>query len=128
MLKRTFLSSLVLCLALLPAVVWAQKGTIKIAVQAPLSGEQAALGEHVKLGAQLAVEEATKSFKALGFDLVFVPYDDQAKPEVGVANARNIVADPNVLVLVGHFNSGVALPSSEVYKDAMLAMISPARR
>jgi branched-chain amino acid transport system substrate-binding protein len=27
---------------------------------------------------------------------------------------------------VGHFNSGVALPSSEVYKDAMLAMISPA--
>jgi branched-chain amino acid transport system substrate-binding protein len=31
-----------------------------------------------------------------------------------------------VLVLVGHFNSGVALPASEVYKDAMLAMISPA--
>src|SRR5262244_307222 len=110
----------------LPATVWAQKRTIKIAVQAPLSGEQAALGEHIKLGVQLAVEEATKSFKALGFDLVFVPYDDQAKPEVGVANARNIVADPNVLVLVGHFNSGVALPSSEVYKDAMLAMISPA--
>jgi branched-chain amino acid transport system substrate-binding protein len=87
--------------------------------------EQAALGEHVKLGAQLAVEEAAKSFKALGYDLLFVPYDDQAKPEV-VANARNIVADPDVLVLVGHFNSGVALPASEVYKDAMLAMISPA--
>jgi branched-chain amino acid transport system substrate-binding protein len=28
--------------------------------------------------------------------------------------------------MVGHFNSGVALPASEVYKDAMLAMISPA--
>ena len=104
----------------------AQKGTIKIAVQAPLSGEQAALGEHIKLGAQLAVEEASKAFKTLGYDLVLVPYDDQAKPEVGVANARNIVADPDVLALVGHFNSGVALPASEVYKDAMLAMISPA--
>jgi branched-chain amino acid transport system substrate-binding protein len=125
-LKRIFLSMLLLLSVSVPGTVWAQKGTIKIAVQAPLSGEQAALGEHVKLGAQLAVEEATKPFKALGFDLVFVPYDDQAKPEVGVANARNIVADPNVLVLVGHFNSGVALPSSEVYKDAMLAMISPA--
>lgn len=109
-----------------PATASAQKGTIKIAVQAPLSGEQAALGEHVKLGAQLAVEEAVKTFKTLGFDLVFVPYDDQAKPEVGVANARAIVADPDVLALVGHFNSGVALPASEVYKDAMLAMISPA--
>jgi branched-chain amino acid transport system substrate-binding protein len=108
------------------APAWAQKGTIKIAVQAPLSGEQAALGEHIKLGAQLAVEESVKAFKALGYDLVLVPYDDQAKPEVGVANARNVVADPNILVMVGHFNSGVALPASEVYKDAMLAMISPA--
>ena len=124
--KQFFLFSLLLFVALLPGSLWAQKGTIKVAVQAPLSGEQAALGEHVKLGAQLAVEETTKSFKALGFDLIFVPYDDQAKPEVGVANARNIVADPDVLVLVGHFNSGVALPASEVYKDAMLAMISPA--
>jgi branched-chain amino acid transport system substrate-binding protein len=124
--KRILLFILPVLSFFLPTPLWAQKGTIKIAVQAPLSGEQAALGEHVKLGAQLAVEEASKQFKTLGFDLVFVPYDDQAKPEVGVANARNIVADPNVLVLVGHFNSGVALPSSEVYKDAMLAMVSPA--
>jgi len=113
-------------LAALPATSWAQKGKIKIAVQAPLSGEQAALGEHIKLGAQLAVEESVKAFKALGYDLALVPQDDQAKPEVGVANARNMVADPEVLVIVGHFNSGVALPASEVYKDAMLAMISPA--
>jgi branched-chain amino acid transport system substrate-binding protein len=125
--SRKIVSFLLFISALnLPLTAWAQNGKIKIAVQAPLSGEQAALGEHIKLGAQLAVEEATKAFKALGFDLVFVPYDDQAKPEVGVANARNIVADPDILALVGHFNSGVALPASEVYKDAMLAMISPA--
>src|SRR2546425_4282145 len=64
-------------------------------------------------------------FKALGFDLVFVPFDDQAKPEVGVANARNVVSDPNILLVVGHFNSGVALPASEIYKDSMLAMSPP---
>jgi len=117
-----------LALAPLPTSrpAWGQKGVIKIATQSPLSGEQAALGEIVKLGAQLAVEETVKNFKALGFDLIFVPYDDQAKPEVGVANARNIVADPDILLIVGHFNSGVALPSSEIYKDTMLAMISPA--
>jgi branched-chain amino acid transport system substrate-binding protein len=121
-----------LALPLILTFVWAgtsaaqQKGRIKIAVQAPLSGEQAAIGEHIKLGAQLAVEESSKAFKDLGYDLVLVPQDDQAKPEVGVANARNMVADPEVLVIVGHFNSGVALPASEVYKDAMLTMISPA--
>jgi branched-chain amino acid transport system substrate-binding protein len=124
---RKSVSFLLFTLAVnVPLAAWGQKGTIKIAVQVPLSGEQAALGEHIKLGAQLAVEEAVKPFKALGFELLFVPYDDQAKPEVGVANARNIVADPDILALVGHFNSGVALPASEVYKDAMLAMISPA--
>ncbi len=126
MLKRLSLALLLALLAAAPATAWAQKGKIKIAVQAPLSGEQAALGEHIKLGAQLAVEEASKAFKDLGYELVLVPQDDQAKPEVGVANARNMVADPDVLVIVGHFNSGVALPSSEVYKDAMLVMISPA--
>ena len=124
--RRLVVISIAFALIGIGNVAQAQKGTIKIAVQAPLSGEQAALGEHIKLGAQLAVEEASKAFKGLGYDLVLVPYDDQAKPEVGVANARNIVADPNVLALVGHFNSGVALPASEVYKDAMLAMISPA--
>jgi len=125
-LKHLSWAFLLAVIAALPATSWAQKGKIKIAVQAPLSGEQAALGEHIKLGAQLAVEEAVKAFKALGYDLELVPQDDQAKPEVGVANARNMVADPDVLVIVGHFNSGVALPSSEVYKDAMLAMVSPA--
>jgi branched-chain amino acid transport system substrate-binding protein len=125
-LKRLSLVLMLTLMAALPANSWAQKGKIKIAVQAPLSGEQAALGEHIKLGAQLAVEESVKAFKALGYDLELVPQDDQAKPEVGVANARNMVADPEVLVIVGHFNSGVALPASEVYKDAMLAMISPA--
>jgi len=125
-LKQLSWAFLLAAIAALPSTSWAQKGKIKIAVQAPLSGEQAALGEHIKLSAQLAIEEAVKTFKALGYDLELVPQDDQAKPEVGVANARNMVANPDVLVVIGHFNSGVALPASEVYKDAMLTMISPA--
>jgi branched-chain amino acid transport system substrate-binding protein len=113
--------------ALTAADAWPQqKKIIKVVTQSPLSGEQAALGEHIKLGAQLAVEEATKTFKALGYDLILVPFDDQAKPEIGVANARNVAADPDVLLVVGHFNSGVALPASNVYKETLLTMISPA--
>jgi branched-chain amino acid transport system substrate-binding protein len=129
MVIRSLVMSLLLVLLAGPWPVtraWAQKNVIKIATQSPLSGEQAALGEHIKLGAQLAVEEAVSRFRKLGYDVVSVPYDDQAKPEVGVANARNVVADPDILLVVGHFNSGVALPASEVYKDSLLAMISPA--
>lgn len=104
----------------------AVKGTIKIATQSPLSGGQAALGEGIKLGAQLAVEQLKGPVERLGFTVEFVPFDDQAKPDVGVANAKNIIADKEIVVVIGHLNSGVAIPSSEVYKDAQLAMISPA--
>ncbi|MBI4246129.1 MAG: branched-chain amino acid ABC transporter substrate-binding protein [Candidatus Rokubacteria bacterium] len=102
------------------------KGTVKIATQSPLSGGQAALGEGIKLGAQLAVEKFKGPLEKLGYKVEFVPFDDQAKPDVGVANAKNIIADKNILAIIGHLNSGVAIPSSEVYKEVTLAMISPA--
>ena len=102
------------------------KGTIKIATQSPLSGGQAALGEGIKLGTQLAIEQKKGPIEKLGFKVELVPYDDQAKPDVGVANAANIIADKDILLVVGHLNSGVAIPSSEKYKEVQLAMVSPA--
>jgi branched-chain amino acid transport system substrate-binding protein len=102
------------------------KGTIKIATQSPLSGGQAALGEGIKLGAQLAVDKLKGPLEKAGFKVELVPFDDQAKPDVGVANAKNIIADKDILAVIGHLNSGVAIPSSEVYKEVNVAMISPA--
>jgi branched-chain amino acid transport system substrate-binding protein len=102
------------------------KGTIKIATQSPLSGGQAALGEGIKLGTQLAVEKLKGPLEMLGYKVEVVPFDDQAKPDVGVANARNMIADKDIMAVIGHLNSGVAIPSSDVYKEVTLAMISPA--
>ncbi len=102
------------------------KGVIKIATQSPLSGGQSALGEGIKLGAQLAIEKFKGGLEKMGYKVELVPFDDQAKPDVGVANAKNIIADKDILVVIGHLNSGVAIPSSEVYKEVNLAMISPA--
>ena len=53
-------------------------------------------------------------------------FDDQARPDVGVANAKAIVADRDVLAVVGHLDASVAIPASEVYREAGLAMVSPA--
>jgi branched-chain amino acid transport system substrate-binding protein len=123
--RRVLGLTAVLSLAL-SAPAQAQEKVIKIASQSPLSGGQAALGEGIKLGVQLAVEKYKGNLEKMGFKVEFVPYDDQAKPDVGVANAKNIVADPAILGVIGHLNSGVAIPSSEVYKDVTLTMISPA--
>jgi branched-chain amino acid transport system substrate-binding protein len=102
------------------------KGTIKIASQSPLSGGQAALGEGIKLGAQLAVEKLKGNLEKMGYKVEFVPFDDQAKPDVGTANAKNIISDKDIMAVIGHLNSGVAIPSSEVYKEVGVVMISPA--
>lgn len=99
---------------------------IKIATQTPLSGGSATIGEAMKLGAQLKLDEEKEKFKKMGFDIQLVPYDDQADPKKGVANAQLIGADKSVLAIVGHYNSGVAIPSSEVYEKYAIPMVSPA--
>jgi len=120
-------AALVLAAAVAPHASFAQgKGTIKIATQSPLSGEQSDLGENIKLGAQLAVEKLKGPLEKMGFKVELVPFDDQAKPDVGVSNAKNIISDNSILAIVGHLNSGVAIPSSEIYKEVNLAMVSPA--
>ncbi|HXF61141.1 MAG TPA: branched-chain amino acid ABC transporter substrate-binding protein [Caldilineaceae bacterium] len=99
---------------------------IKVATQSPLSGPQSVLGVAIKNGAQLALEQRRAEVEALGFSLELVPFDDQATPDIGVANAKQIVADPAILCLVGHLNSGVMIPSMEEYHNAGLAAVSPA--
>ncbi|MFZ3591575.1 branched-chain amino acid ABC transporter substrate-binding protein [Bacillus sp. DJP31] len=99
---------------------------IKIATQSPLSGGSATLGEAIKLGAQLKLDESKDHFKELGFTLELVPYDDQGDPKKGVANAQLIGSDSSILAVVGHLNSGVAIPSSETYEKYSIPMVSPA--
>lgn len=100
--------------------------TIKIATQSPLSGDQSVVGVDIKRGAELALEQLGGPLADMGFKVELAPYDDQANPDTGVANAKRIVADPAILAIVGHYNSGVQIPSSEVYHASGLANVSPA--
>lgn len=100
--------------------------SIKIATQSPLSGDQSVVGVDIKRGAELALEQLGKPLADMGIKVELAPFDDQANPDTGVANAKRIVADPAILAVVGHYNSGVQIPSSEVYHSAGLANVSPA--
>ncbi len=99
---------------------------VRIATQSPLSGGLVSVGADIKNGAQLAVEQLGKPLEDLGFKVELAPYDDKGDPNTGVANAREIVADPSILCVVGHYLSGVQIPSSEEYHIAGLANVSPA--
>ncbi len=99
---------------------------IKIATQSPLSGGSAILGEALKLGAQLRLEEESAKFEELGYKLQLEPYDDQGDPKKGVSNANLIGADESIYGVIGHLNSGVQIPSTEVYEKYNIVSISPA--
>ncbi len=100
--------------------------SIKIATQSPLSGDQSVIGVDIKRGAELALEQLGGPLTDMGFKIDLAPFDDQANPDTGVANAKRIVSDPAILAVVGHYNSGVQIPSSEVYHTSGLVNVSPA--
>ncbi|MFF0829978.1 branched-chain amino acid ABC transporter substrate-binding protein [Brevibacillus sp. NPDC003359] len=101
-------------------------GLIKIATQSPLSGSNSAVGDAIKTGAGYALEQRKEEFKKLGFDLQLFPQDDQGDPKIGVSNAEMLISDPDVYGVVGHYNTGVAIPSSVKYEEGKLVMVSPA--
>lgn len=101
-------------------------GVIKIATQTPLSGNQSSLGDAIKTGAEYALNLRKEEFKKLGFDIQLFPQDDQADPKIGVSNAEMLISNPDVYGVVGHLNSGVAIPSSVKYEEGKLVMVSPA--
>lgn len=104
----------------------AAEKTIKIATQSPLSGDQSVVGVDIKRGAELGLEQMSGALTEMGFKVELAPFDDMANPDTGVANAKQIVSDPAILCVVGHYNSGVQIPSSEEYRNAGLANVSPA--
>lgn len=99
---------------------------VKIALVAPLTGDIAAMGQGMKNGATLAIEEANEQKIVKGVRFELLALDDRADPKEAVNVANQIVSDRNIYGVVGHLNSGCSIPASTVYNRHNLVMISPA--
>ncbi|TPQ34311.1 branched-chain amino acid ABC transporter substrate-binding protein [Cupriavidus pinatubonensis] len=101
---------------------------VKIGVSSPLTGINAANGKDIENGVRLAVEEANaQRIRLDGQEARFQldSMDDQSDPRIGVQVAQKLV-DDGVAIVVGYYNSGVALPSSLVFARAGIPVILPA--
>ena len=96
----------------------------KIAVIAPQFGPYEALGLSIIHGAELAVDMKNKSGGISGKKIELVKVDDGGLASEGLWKAKNLVSE-NVLGVIGHLNSDISVPASEVYAMAMIAEISP---
>jgi len=101
--------------------------TVKIGLAAPLTGPQAHIGEDIRNGVQLAVDDfnATGTVidgKRVKFEML--AEDDEANPTKATTVAQALV-DAKVAAVVGHFNSGASIPASRIYSDNGIPQISP---
>ncbi len=98
---------------------------VRIGVAGPMTGDQARNGEELWLGAILAAEEWNAKGGLLGKQIELVQKDDQALEGEAVKVANELI-DANVKAVIGHYNSGVTIPASMVYRKHGLLMLTPA--
>jgi len=98
----------------------------KIGVIAPLSGDLAALGKGIEHSVDLAIKQANEAKTIPGWTLELAAEDDQATPDVGKNAATKLVADKDVVAVVGTLNSSVAQSVQPVLAAANITQVSPA--
>lgn len=99
--------------------------TLTIAVGGPLTGANAAFGAQIKNGTEQAVEDINAAGGILGQKLELVYGDDVSDPKQGVSVA-NKFAGEGARIVIGHFNSGVSIPASDVYAENGMLQVTPA--
>ncbi|MYU21614.1 ABC transporter substrate-binding protein [Streptomyces sp. SID8352] len=100
--------------------------TVVIGVDAPLTGDLSALGLGIKNSADLAAKTANKQKFVEGVTFKIQALDDQGQPSVGQQNATKLVANKDVLGVVGPLNSSVGESMQKVFDTAKLVEVSPA--
>ena len=86
---------------------------LKIGVGGPTTGSDAAFGIQLKNGAEQAVADINAAGGIKGQQIEVVAGDDAGDPRQGVSVANNFLGE-GVHFVLGHFNSGVTIPASEV--------------
>jgi branched-chain amino acid transport system substrate-binding protein len=99
---------------------------VKIAHAGPLTKKTPHLGKDDENGVALAIAQVNaQKVKIDGktLKLEMISKDDEGDPKVGTTVAQQLV-DAKVAAVIGHLNSGVSIPASEIYDKAGIPMIS----
>jgi branched-chain amino acid transport system substrate-binding protein len=119
------ITALSVALGIAMATAGTAAAEIKIAVGGPITGPSAATGAQMKNGVDQAAADINAAGGILGQKISVSYGDDVSDPKQGVSVANKFSAD-GVKFVIGHYNSGVTIPSSEVYQENGILQITPA--
>ena len=95
----------------------------KVGLMLPYSGTYAKLGEAIENGMRMAVAE--KGGRLAGREVEWIKLDDESEPKKADANARRLVAQDKVDVIVGTVHSGVQMAIQKVVAESGTLSIIP---
>jgi branched-chain amino acid transport system substrate-binding protein len=99
--------------------------TVKIGLVAPFEGSHRPLGYEALFGVKLALQERNSGGGVAGYQVELVALNDFDEPSEAAAQARALLADPDVLGVVGHLSSATTLAAVPLYQEAGLAVVIP---
>jgi branched-chain amino acid transport system substrate-binding protein len=119
------LTTLGLALGISVALGGTAMAQVKMGVLGPITGPNAAFGAQLKNGAEQAVADINAAGGIMGQKIELQVGDDVSDPKQGVSVANKFAGD-GVKFVVGAFNSGVTMPSSESFQENGILQITPA--
>ena len=108
---------------LLPEIVRAQSGKVRVGFMLPYTGTFAQLGVAIENGFRLAINE--QGGKLGGREIEYFKVDDESDPSKGIENANKLVQRDKVDVLVGTVHSGVQMGIQKVARDSGVLSLIP---
>jgi len=114
----------ILAAAALATATAATAQPVKIGLSGPFTGGSASMGVSMRDGVRIAVDEINKSGGVLGRTLLLVERDDEARNEIGVQIAQELINKEEVVATLGYINTGVALASQRFYEEAEIPVIN----
>ena len=119
---------LVLGLALSPCA-WAKSKTLKIGINAPITGDIPKVGEGSKYAAEMWLEDINQAggLEVGGhkYNVEVIVEDNESKPESAAKAATKLITEDEVLAIVGPQASSQAIPAGEMANNYGTPMISP---
>ncbi len=110
------------CTDALGCVTIEPKADIQIAALLTLSGPDSPYGIDALRGAQIAVDEKGSLF---GHKLHLIEQDDLCTEEGGIAGAKALAANPQLVGVIGATCSSGSVPAAEILTNAGMVLISP---
>jgi branched-chain amino acid transport system substrate-binding protein len=101
------------------------RADIRIGLLGPFTGSSASLGQAIKRGATMAVDDINKAGGINGRKIVLIERDDKATPAEAVTNVKDLIEKEKVLALFGTANTAVGLAQAPIVQQAKVVWAIP---